>query len=66
MHGKGNKHWLFDHDLEVMSEESGILSIGHKADTGGGWKGWNSHIFLALSEILSVSEYTASGSGSLW
>lgn len=38
MHGEGNKHWLSDHDLEVMSEESGILSIGHKANIGE-WKG---------------------------
>lgn len=38
MHGEGNKHWLFDHDLEVMSQESGILSIGHKANMGE-WEG---------------------------
>ena len=66
MHGEGNKYWLFDHDLEVMSEESGILSIGHKANVGGrGWRGWNGHIFLALSEVLSTSEHTARGSESL-
>lgn len=38
MHGEGNKHPLFDHDLKVMSEESGILSIGHKANIGE-WEG---------------------------
>ena len=47
MHGEGNKHWLFDHDLEVMSEESGILSIGHKANMGGrGWRGGNGHVYM--------------------
>lgn len=32
MSGEGNEHWLFEHDLEVMSDEFGILSIGHKAN----------------------------------
>ena len=65
MHGEGNKHWLFDHDLEVMSEESGILSIGHKANMGGrGWRGGKGHVLLAHSEVLSTSEHTARGSES--
>lgn len=39
MCGEGNKHWLFDHDLEVLSEESGILSVGRKANMGAGDEG---------------------------